>query len=519
MVTSADLEARGATPLDEFVWEAVDVLRPGTDFRNGQTYVTFPMLINVKKTVGKGKAAHEEYVPERGIGCIRSDGKRFAFTPERVQDFGFGYPQTVTTPDTQRWSLNSMKEFVDGETTPVNPVALYDGIRTVYEKYIEFADENYYDMMTLFVMGSYHFRLFPSTGYVHFNGTAASGKSQNLNILAALGFNTIWSSNMSTASLYRTMSGAPGLICIDEAEGFDGERGEDLRRILNAGYTDGSKVQRTEKGPNDQFIVVSYDCYGPKALASIIPLEAVIASRCVIVAMRPALRTIPTFDRMDPEWQTIRDRLYIWMMAEQPAIKALADQWNELTRYDRAPGLRARHWQITQLYIILADYLDTMDKGGRCDKLIAFFTNYFSEREKQQDATDRIRLVLRTLPRVLATANPHDIHFYPLKTIHEVVSQYLEDDQKDYFKTRTLGKYLDVLGFKTRRAHKQGQQVWIEPAQVRQEFLQRRVEPDPDDEAWLRGEVEYNLTPAITTQPTPKEPDDIWASYADTQEN
>jgi hypothetical protein len=367
--------------------------------------------------------------------------------------------------------------------------------------------------MPIFVMGSYMFRLYKAIGYLHFNGTAASGKSQNLRILDALAFNTQWASSMSSAALYRSLAGHPGTVCIDEAEGFEGERGEELRRILNAGYLDGSTVKRAEKGPNDQFVVQSYESYGPKAIASINVLDNVIGSRCLIVAMRPAIRTIPEFDKDDPRWQRLRDRLYLWLMYHADPMAAKIEEWNSDLRYTRAASLIGRQWQITQMYVTIADYIDSFDKGDRCTRLIAFFNEYFADLQKQMDATDRIRLVLRSLPEVLRTHAGHDGQWFHLKTIHEVVSNYLEDDQKEYYKSRAVSKHLDVLGFRKRRAHKNGQQIWLDPEQIRQEFKQRRVEPQPEDIAWAAGEIEYEAK--VYGQAASQERVSVWADVAD----
>lgn len=486
------LEQAGIAVVDEVVWEDADVLRPGMDYKGGTVFVTVPATLNVAKTVGKGKAAKEVIEKQRGLACITSTRQTFGYVPERVHEWGFEFPKTTITPDVRRWSTDGIKEFLAGEADEPNPATLWLGIRKVYEEYIEFAREEYYDLMPLFVMGTYMFRLYKATGYLHFNGTAASGKSQNLRILDALAFNTQWASSMSSAALYRSLAGHPGTVCIDEAEGFEGERGEELRRILNAGYLDGSTVKRAEKGANDQFVVQSYDSYGPKAIASINVLDQVIGSRCLIVAMRPAIRTIREFDKDDARWQRLRDRLYLWLMYHADAVSEVVARWNEADRYTRAPTLIGRSWQITQMYVTLADYIDSFDRGDRCARLITFFTEYFADLQKQMDATDRIRLVLRVLPEVLRLHAPHDGGFFHLKTVHEVVSNYLEEDQKEYYKTRQLSKHLDVLGFRKRRAHKQGQQVWLDPAQIRQEFTQRRVEPQPEDVAWLAGEVEYS---------------------------
>ncbi len=513
----AELEAHGFEPVPEIMWDETTTLRPGVDFRDDVTYFTLPARVNETQTQGRGKAATEVVVVVDSLVTVTSGRESFRYTPENVAERGFTFPDHVTIDKVRRWSGTSIQDYIAGKTTPPDPVVLHAGIRSVYEEFVEFARQEYYDIMPLFVMGSYMFRLFGALGYIHFNGTAASGKSQNLRLLDALGFNTVWASSMSAAALYRQLAGMPGLTLLDEAEGWEGERGEELRRILNAGYLDGAVVRRAEKGKNDNFVVASFDSFGPKAIASINPLDYVIGSRCLVVEMMPAIRTIPEFDKSDVRWQRLRDRLYVWTLFHSPAIAALAAQWNGGIRNTRAPKLISRQWQITQLYVVLADYLDSFDQGHRCDELIAFFNDYFKRQQEQQDTTDRVRIVLKALPRVMSEFAAIDGHWYRLKDIHSVASAYLEEDSKEYFKTRTLGKNLDSLGFKTKRSKKDGSQIWLDPEVLRQQFRQRRVEPHDEDLAWLNGEVEYTQTFATGHQqaaPT----DDLWASIADNEE-
>jgi hypothetical protein len=509
-------DAVAAYSVPAIVWDDIDVLRPGMDFKEGYVYVTIPAKLNIPVTTGKGRNAKQEVKLVEGLACIRSDHTQFPYTEDNVASLGYTYPDHVIIEKVRRWSSGSIIAFLGETETPTDPIDLYTTIRGIYEQYVEFSREEYYDVMPLFVMGTYIFRLFKSLGYLHFNGTAASGKSQNLRILEALAFNTAWASSMSSAALYRSLAGHPGTVCIDEAEGWEGERGEELRRVLNAGYLDGSTVKRAEKGAGDKFVVASYESYGPKAIASINPLDAVIGSRCLIVSMRPAVRTIREFDKDDPRWQAMRDRMYLWLMHEAPAVSNLVTQWNEYLRFESAPSLLGRQWQITQMYVVLADYLDRRDGGNRTERLVAFFGEYFEALQRQQDASDRIRLLLRVLPEVLRTKTAFDGGFYPIKTIHEVMSQYIEEDAKDFYKTRNVSKHLDVLGFRKRRAHKQGQQVWLDATTIRQEFLQRRVEPAEDDKAWLDGTVEYDIVD--TPIHAPKRDDDLWAGLAEQEE-
>ena len=510
-------EATGINTVPEIVWNDDEILRPGMDFKEGVVYVTIPAIINETVTVGRGKSERQQIKPVHGLACVTSDRRQFPFNQENVATLGFSYPPHVMVPLDRRWSSTGIRVFLGQRENPIAPAVLHDGLRSIYEEYIEFANENYYDVMPLFIMGSYLFRLYKSLGYIHFNGSAASGKSQNLRILDALAFNTAWASSMSSAALYRSLAGNPGTVCIDEAEGWEGERGEELRRILNAGYLDGSTVKRAEKGQNDQFIVASFESYGPKAIASINPLDAVIGSRCLIVAMRPAIRIIREFDKDDPRWQTLRDRLYIWMMTHGPAVARRIEAWNETIRFDRCPTLVGRQWQITQMYLTLADYIDSFDHGTRCAKLIAFFIEYFDSLQRQQDAGDRIRLLLRVLPEVLRTKTAFDGGWYHIKTVHEIMATYIEEDAKEYYKTRSVSKHLEVLSFKKRRASKQGQQVWLDADQIRQEFRQRRVEPVEEDKQWFLGEIEY--VPA-DDEPVPPagQSDNLWAGLVQEEE-
>jgi len=491
----------GAEVIEEIDWGDVVTLKPGVDFHDGVTYFTLPTRLNVQREVKRGKKVEVLTEKVDGLAVITSDGAQFAYNAENLAKIGFSMPEHVTLDKNRRWSREGILEFLSGDFNTPNPLTLHTGLRKVYEQYIEFAREEYYDVLPLFIMGSYLYRLFKSTGYIHFNGTAASGKSQNLRILEALALNTVWASSMSAAALYRQIAGFPGVVLLDEAEGWEGERGEELRRILNAGYLDGSTVRRAEKGKNDTFQVVSFESYGPKAIASINPLDYVIGSRCLIVAMRPAIRTIPEFNKDDGRWQRLRDRLYLFAMTHAQHIDRLVDEWNDHIRAERAPLLLGRQWQITQMYVVLADYLDKQNGGDLCNRLIAFFNEYFVDLQKQQDATDRIRIVLKCLPRVLATKLPEDGGWYTIKAIHEEVIDKLEADAADYYKTRTLGKHLDVLGFKKKRSKKGGTQVWLDPDAVRTEFNQRRVEPYDEDMKWLAGEVDYEPGPPTAWDP------------------
>lgn len=491
---------------EEIDWNPKPTLRPGMDFHAGTAYYTTPLTRNLVKTVGKGDKAHDEAYSELQTYTVTSGHEGFWYDEHDLAIEGFVPTEQVYQERNPRWSKASTRGYINTDVTAPTSVNLFAAVRKAYTTYVDYADEMFHDLMALYIMYTYVFRLFDSTGYLHFNGTAASGKSRNLALLDALAFNTVWASSMSAASLYRKLAGSPGTTCIDETEGFEGERGEELRRILNAGYRDGSTVVRTEKGPNDRYIPISYEVYGPKALASINPLEPVIASRCIVVAMRPAIRELPDFERDDEQWQALRDDLYVWALDNAAEIDALRATWRDSRKAELAPKLIGRQWETSRQFIVLADYV-----GGEkfAVRVIDFFNEYFAKQQAALDASDRLRTTLRALPRVLSTKAAHPGNYYSIKDIHEVIASYLEEDAREYFKTKHVGKNLETIGFKDKQRATGGIRIMLTEEAIRAEFAQRRVDTFPEDAEWLAGKVSYQ-NGTVPPEDEADEPKPFW---------
>lgn len=250
---------------------------------------------------------------------------------------------------------------------------------------------------------------------------------------------------------------------------------------------------RTEKGANDKFMPVEYDVFGPKVLASINPQEPVIASRCIIVSMRPAIRQLPEFETSENRWAPLRNKLYLWAMANANDINETRKEWRDSKKQEHAPNIISRQWETSSQFIIMADYVGDLELTL---PVISFFNTYYKKQQEAMNATDRIRTTLRCLPRVLATKNSQPIHLYSIKDIHDVNVSYMEADAAEYFKTRHISKNLDTLGFKDKKRASGGLRVRLNEDDVRQEFIQRQVEPFDEDIEWLNGTINYQDQPA-----------------------
>lgn len=473
------------TSLDGFVEDEPTILWPGTDFQNGTLYMTFPGLRDVPIFNKKG----EETSIERKLAtyCVTSEGQQFWYEPDEVMRRGHIFPQTFTQESESRWPRSHVRDFLAGEADNIDPTELFGEIHTEIFDHVEYTDPIYYDIIAYYILLSYVFRAFNSISYIHFNGTKASGKSQNLRILSYLGFNAVWASNMSAASLYRQVAGCPGMLCIDEAESFDGERGEEIRRLLNAGYTSPGYVPRAEK-VGDRFTVIRFATFAPKVLASINPLEPVIASRCIIVPMQPSLRRLGSLEAQDPKWPTLRNKLYLWAMQQSYNIGEIRDEWQNTVRDQINTDLKDRQWELALPFIVLGEHVGGRDEALR---LVAFFETHFEQQRKNEEETDRLRLLLKCLPQVMLDKDPWPGNWYHIKDIHDVVAERIDEDQREYYRTKTTSKHLTALGWRDRKSHKGGPLVQIIEQDVRDQFRKRNLTPEDGHERWWNGELNY----------------------------
>lgn len=470
--------------LDGWMEDVGRPLMPGLDIRDGRVFQTHKIVRKVTiPPKRKGDTPTVDTVPT--LICVTSDREVFRYDKERIAKLGYQYPRTVTIPGKQRWRDADIRAYKENRERAWPQEKLYNEVREVFVKYVEFADEIFYDLMSLYTIASYVFRAFPVSGYIHMNGSAGSGKTQTLKILDAIGFNPTLTAGISEAALFRSVAGNPGLMLLDETEKFDGERGESVRRMLLAGYVFTGTNTRAEREVADgPWEAREFSVYCPKAFASIEPLDEVLGSRCLVVQMRPAIRSIPSFPHDPDLWFEIRNQLYLWSLRNGVAVGTAAEDW-ETRRLSEASGILGRQWEVASQMVVLADYIIGQTLTS---KVIDFFSNYYKKSADAANAVDKIRVTLRALPRVLAEEDPWLDSYYPLKKIHDIVIRYMEEDSLQYYKTRNTSKALDTLGFRDRKTKPGGVHVRLEESRVKSEMRQRRVEPFPEDEYWLAND-------------------------------
>jgi hypothetical protein len=228
------------------------------------------------------------------------------------------------------------KEEVKGE---INFVEVYNIINKIIRQYCDLR-EDYYNILTLWVIGTWFHNEFPSFPFLFFNAMKGSGKSRLLKLLAAMSKNGEVLASLSEAVLFRTAQFSS--IFIDEFEGIGKKNSNTLRELLNAAYKKGTKVKRAYKiksGEREGQAIEEFNVYCPIAMCNIYGMESVLSDRCISLILEKSdknyiTKLIENFDT-DPEIQEVKQKLskksVVCVVSEQK--EHIYRDWNNYILY------------------------------------------------------------------------------------------------------------------------------------------------------------------------------------------
>ena len=180
------------------------------------------------------------------------------------------------------------------------------------KQYMDMPEENY-NLIALWIIGTYFHKMFNTFPYLYFNATKGSGKTRILKMISTLSWNgSLVGSNISEAVLFRTAS--QRTLCIDEIENIHEKPA--LCELLNSAYKIGLGVERMSKrktADGEHYETEKYDVFCPVALANISGMENVLSDRCITLILEKSMKSkftlkIENFDD-EKEFQYIKNGL------------------------------------------------------------------------------------------------------------------------------------------------------------------------------------------------------------------
>lgn len=353
-----------------------------------------------------------------------------------------------------QWSSISLQDFLKSFTT-VDKKDIFEEVEGNYEYYIDFLDKRIYNFLSLWVIGTYLFPIFKTYPYIYIGGVKESGKTKTLYLTSLMSFNSIFSSNMSTSSIFRLIQNGRCTLFIDESEKLvNPERAQEFRSILLQGYKSGSKVFRSEKNFRDKFVVESFEVYSPKIIANIFGIEDVIGSRCIrIIMQRTTNKEIGDreIDETNNSWQCTRDKLYNFAMNYWKDIKDI---------YETIPNetsLSNRDWELWKPILSIASFINK--------ELYEEIKNLAEEKSREKHIENVTETGECVLVEALLELVKSD-EFYKVKEIRVLMESKYDEEQK-WLKSEWIGRALGRLGFAEKRRMGSGTEYKFTIRQIR----------------------------------------------------
>lgn len=375
--------------------ENVTQLHPAQDYHDSTFYYGTKIQGKDYLITSKPEMIKLIECPSRGITLIEPQLSMAGFSHSRVLDFFSG---------------------VENET----PTALHTDIVSYIKRHFDFPSPETFDMLGVWIMGTYIFRAFRYFPYLHFNAEKGSGKTLLMELMSPISFNGVLMSQPSAATVLKLIEQDSATLFIDEAEGLGENRSASiqLKNILKTGfarsgiYYSGDEMYRT---------------YSPKCFAGINNLDDVIADRTITVRL---IRKIgyPTIDlyRETPQMRKLqsdlRDRLYLFGL--QYGVGIAEDYSNTTKPYDKLTHLSNRAFDVwVPLYKVVAAFPEGYNRTS-IFRSLEVLSNADVRRRALRDAEENetgvaIRMMDEVLTHVLPLESKDDMKYYDPDVIYD----------------------------------------------------------------------------------------------------
>ena len=293
---------------------------------------------------------------------------------------------------------------------PVNGAELLDGFKALFERFLVLPEHGG-ELLALWSLYAWCFDCFDISPILAVTSPEKQcGKSRLLDVLGAVVRNPLPTSNISTAALFRIIEQGAPTVLIDEGDAFLEGKGEEMRGLLNAGWSRGtSKVQRVCE---PDFEVRSFSVWAPKAIAAIGTLPETVESRSIILRMerktagepieRLRLRKLPqlteSFRRQAARW--VQDNTEELMEAEPEAPAAvLNDRMRENVEVLIAVGdVASGKWPEVARVVVGAIAGIMESEEGPAVTLLGDIQTIFTEQGAERIPTEGLLASLKELP-------------------------------------------------------------------------------------------------------------------------
>ena len=434
-----------------YIWDENKVIKSKgfpIDLHKDLFYYGLLLPKTIDQTDGKGKVYGKTQVTNPCL--ITSKGDILEVNERTKEDLNISF-DNIPTYLPHRWKLEKIHDYLTGKSKKINGNELLKKISKQYKKYLAIMNEVWYDVYSVWDIGTYLYVIFEAYPLIENRGIAGSGKTKSMVVSSLISFNGGQIMvNPSESTLFRETEEIRGTKYFDEAEKLwvynkstRQYEGDVRTELINASYTKDAKVPRQEKIGN-KFVTKWYSPYSPTQLSSINGLFGATEQRAITRITTkspnddPRGEKDPSEERYNPIWEEIRDECYIFALQNWKEIKK---NYNE---FPKDCGLKRRDLQIWKPLLSIMKFISETEY----QKILNFAVRLC--KRKIDDLIPESSfdyMCLNALKETIESTQSDKIYVNAIKVNYCALKN---DDQglKDMYLNRNISNHLDKLGFK-----------------------------------------------------------------------
>jgi len=325
---------------------------------------------------------------------------------------------------------------------------LWSDVSQFIYDHLDVVEPELYDVLTAWVFATYIPEIWRVVPYIFFYGPVATGKTRGLEILQALSYRGFLGSNVSSAALFRSCDMWHPTVCLDETEIYSTQDHIEVVGLLNSGYRRGQyalRVKNTEQGME----LEAFDVFGFKALSGTEGLAKTLESRSIKIRMIKNTRPINFLIDLEKA-EELRSQLLMWRFLKLRSLLREGCEGCEgfLEVY---PDLKFANGRLVELFQPLL----AVSNDGH-DNIVKYARKVYEIRQLEEE-TSVEAMILNALIESQSSVEENVIL---TKDIRDTLNQDIP--KKEQFKTTTVGRIMQRLGFLPKHTRRGNGWVWNE---------------------------------------------------------
>ncbi len=342
-------------------------INPALDFTDDTAYVA------VKIPVVTGDELRDQ------VAVITSRRQLFPWGED--SRFGAGIIAAAGCPRLlePRWGRESIQEFQSGAAAP-DTAGIHQSVRAYLQQYLGFRHPAEYDLVALWIMGTYLKPLFKCYPILFFNAPYESGKSRCLEVISQLAFNGKWFGEITPAAFRRYSAETRPTFCLDELQEVGLKNNSTMIAILLNAYNS-AEMMLTGPVGRAGWAPVLLKVTSAVAFSNIQPIKnQALQSRTISIRTEydPRFKGNRLPDVFAPEPSQVRNELYRWLLGHWQVVR------EQYLAYPALDSLSAREMDTYQPLLAMADLA-----GPDVARAVAGYAGAVKEQKRMvQKATD-----------------------------------------------------------------------------------------------------------------------------------